>query len=171
MCHAALGIGVIAGTKHFFFFQDRRNSTGAIACGTQGKDSFHNGSGFLVDDQLFGFRFFGIAVWCARPKPFSALRFGFLNCADFPAGVPNKPLVEQIFERHEIIALCVFRVHIVVDRNVPDAEHGEALLNIETGMKLISAKAAEILGHNDPNLPVFHVRDHLLKCRSLEVTA
>ena len=39
-----------------------------------------------------------------------------------------------MFERHEIIALCVFRVHIVVDRNVPDAEHGEALFNVETGM-------------------------------------
>ena len=80
-------------------------------------------------------------------------------------------VLEQIFERHEIIALCVFRVHIVVDRNVPDAEHGEALFNVETGMKLVSAKAAEILGHDDPNLPVFHVRDHLLKCGSLEVTA
>lgn len=80
-------------------------------------------------------------------------------------------VLEQIFERHEIIALCVFRVHIVVDRNVPDAEHRKALLNIETGMKLISAKAAEVLGHDDPNLPVFHICDHLLKCGSLEVTA
>ena len=80
-------------------------------------------------------------------------------------------VLEQIFERHEIIALCVFRVHIVVDRNVPDAEHGEALFNVETGVKLVSAKAAEILGHDDPNLSVFHVRNHLLKCGSLEVTA
>lgn len=80
-------------------------------------------------------------------------------------------VLEQIFERHEIIALCIFRIHIVVDCNVPNAEHGEAFLNIETGMKLISAKAAEILGHDDPNLPVFHVCDHLLKCGSLEVTA
>ena len=80
-------------------------------------------------------------------------------------------VLEQIFERHEIIALCVFRIHIVVDRNVPDAEHGETFFDIETGVKLVSAKAAEILGHDDPNLPVFHVRDHLLKCRSLEVTA
>ena len=80
-------------------------------------------------------------------------------------------VLEQIFERHEIIVLCIFRIHIVVDRNVPDAEHGEALLNIETSVKLVSAKAAEILGHNDPNLPVFHVYDHLLKCRSLEVAA
>ena len=80
-------------------------------------------------------------------------------------------VLEQIFERHEIIALCVFRVHIVVDCNVPNAEHGEALLNIETGVKLVSAKAAEVLGYDDPNLPVFHVRDHLLKCGSLEVTA
>ena len=86
-------------------------------------------------------------------------------------GVPNKPLVEQIFERHEIIALRIFCVHIVVDRNVPDAEHGEALFNVETGVKLVSAKAAEILGHDDPNFSVFHICDHLLKCRPLKVTA
>ena len=171
MRQAVFLVGVIAGTKHLFFGQDRRNPAGAIACGTQGKDSFHNGSGFLVYDQLLGLRVFDISIGSARPKPFSTLRFGFLNCTDFSAGVPNKPLVEQIFERHEIIALCVFRVHIVVDRNVPDAEHGEALFNVETGVKLISAKAAEILGHNDSNLAVFHIRDHLLKCGSLEVTA
>ena len=53
-------------------------------------------------------------------------------------------VLEQIFERHEIIALCIFRVHIVIDCNVSDAEHRKALLNIETGMKLISAKAAEV---------------------------
>ena len=170
MCQAVFLVGVIAGTKHFFFGQDRRNPAGAIARGTQGEDPFQNGSGFLVDDQLFCFRVFGISIGSARPKPFSAFRFGFLNRTDLSAGVPNKPLVEQIFERHEIIALCVFRVHIVVDRNVPDAEHRKALLNIETSVKLVSAKAAEILGHDDPNLPVFHVRDHLLKCRSLEVT-
>ena len=80
-------------------------------------------------------------------------------------------VLEQIFERHEIIALCIFRVHIVIDCNVSNAEHRKAFLNIETGVKLVSAKAAEILGHDDPNLPVFHVRDHLLKCGSLEVTA
>ena len=171
MCQAVFLVSVIAGTKHLFFLQDRCDPAGAIARGTQGEDSFHNGSGFLVYEQLLGLQVFDISIGSARPKPFSAFRFGFLNCTDFPAGVPNKPLVEQIFERHEIIALCVFRVHIVVDRNVPDAEHGEALLNIETGMKLISAKAAEVLGHDDPNPPVFHIRDHLLKCRSLEVTA
>ena len=171
MRQAVFLVGVIAGTKHLFFGQDRRNPAGAIARGTQGEDPFDNGSSFLVYDQLFGFRFFGIALWCAGSKPLTALRFGFLNRTDFPAGVPNKPLVEQIFERHEIIALCVFRVHIVVDRNVPDAEHRKAFLNVETGVKLVSAKAAEILGHNDPNLPVFHVCDHLLKCRSLEVSA
>ena len=49
---------------------------------TQGKDPFDNGSGFLVHDQLFGFRFFGIAIWCAGSKPLAALRFGFLNCTD-----------------------------------------------------------------------------------------
>ena len=171
MRQAVFLVGVIAGTKHLFFGQDRRNPAGAIARGTQGEDSFHNGSGFLVYDKLLGLQVFDISIGSARPKPLAAFRFGFLNCTDFPAGVPNKPLVEQIFERHEIIALCVFRVHIVVDRNVPDAEHRKAFLNVETGVKLVSAKAAEVLGYDDPNLPVFHVRDHLLKCGSLEVTA
>ena len=171
MRQAVFLVGVIAGTKHLFFGQDRRNPAGAIARDTQGEDSFHNGSGFLVYDQLLGLQVFDISIGSARPKPFSALRFGFLNCTDFPAGVPNKPLVEQIFERHEIIALCIFRIHIVVDRNVPDAEHRKALFNVETGVKLVPAKAAEILGHDDSNLPVFHICDHLLKCRSLEVTA
>lgn len=80
-------------------------------------------------------------------------------------------VLEQIFEWHEIIALCIFRIHIVIDCNVPDAEHRKTFLNVETGVKLVSAKAAEVLGYDDPNLPVFHVRDHLLKCGSLEVTA
>ena len=60
MCQTVFLVGVIAGTKDFFFRQDRRNPAGAIACGTQGKDPFDNGSGFLVDDQLFWFRVFGI---------------------------------------------------------------------------------------------------------------
>ena len=77
-------------------------------------------------------------------------------------------VLEQIFERHEILALCVFRIHIVIDCNIPNAEHRKAFLNIETGVKLVPAKAAEILGHDDSNLAVFHIRDHLLKCRSLE---
>ena len=144
---------------------------GAIARGTQGKDSFDNSSGFLVDNQLLGLRIFGISIGSAGSKPLAAFRFGFLNRTDFPAGVPNKPLVEQILERHEIVALCIFCVHIVVDGNVPNTEHGEAFLNVETGVKLVPAKAAEVLGHNDPNLPVFHVCDHLLKCGPLEVTA
>ena len=53
-------VGVIAGTKHLLFRQDRCNPAGAIARGTQGEDSFHNGSGFLVYDQLFVLQVFDI---------------------------------------------------------------------------------------------------------------
>ena len=95
MRQAVFLVGVIAGTKHLFFGQDRRNPAGAIARGTQGKYPFDNGSGFLVYDQLLGLQVFDISIGSARPKPFSAFRFGFLNCTDFPAGVSNKPLVEQ----------------------------------------------------------------------------
>ena len=77
MRQAVFLVGVIAGTKHLFFLQDRRNPAGAIARGTQGEDSFHNGSGFLVYDQLLGLQVFGISIGSVRPKPFprSALAF------------------------------------------------------------------------------------------------
>ena len=150
-------VGVIAGTKHLFFGQDRRNPAGAIARGTQDKDPFDNSSGFLVYDQLLGLQVFDISIGSARPKPLAALRFGFLNCTDFPAGVSNKPLVEQILERHEVVALAAVGVHIVIDGDVADAEHGEAFLDVQASVKLISAEATEILGHNDPDLAVFHV--------------
>ena len=171
MIHAIPGIGVHGGRQHLFFFQDSGDLAGAVAAGAHGEYPADDGRCFIIYRQLLCFRILDVAIRRSGPQPFSTLRLGFQHRPDFPAGVPNKPLVEQIFERHEIIALCVFRVHIVVDRNVPDAEHGEALFNVETGVKLVSAKAAEILGHDDPNFSVFHICDHLLKCRPLKVTA
>lgn len=81
---------------------------------------------------------------------------GVSLCPGF-AVLPYKPLVEQIFERHEVIALAAVGVHIVIDGDVADAEHGEAFLDVEFCVELISTEAAEILGHNDPDLAVFHV--------------
>ena len=159
------------GVNTFSFVRLVAIRLGPLPAAHRAKIPFHNGSGFLVYEQLLGLQVFDISIGRSGPQPFAPFCLGLQHRTDLPAGVPNKPLVEQIFERHEIIALCVFRVHIVVDRNVPDAEHRKAFLNVETGVKLVSAKAAEVLGYDDPNLPVFHVRDHLLKCGSLEVTA
>ena len=66
-------------------------------------------------------------------------------------------VLEQIFERHEVIALATVSVYIVIDGDIADAEHGEAFLNVQAGVKLISTESAEIFGHNDPDLAVFHV--------------
>ena len=66
-------------------------------------------------------------------------------------------VLKQIFERHEVIALATVGVHIVIDGNVADSEHGEAFLDVQASVKLISAEAAEIFGHYDPDLAVFHV--------------
>jgi len=171
MSHAVLGIGVHGGCQHLFFFQNSGDLARAVAASAHGEDPANDGRRFFIHFQLFCFWVFGISIGSAGSESFSALRFGLLHRADLSAGIPHEPFVEQILERHEIVALRVFRVHIVVDRNVPDAEHRKAFLNVETGVKLVSAKAAEVLGHDDPNLPVFHVRDHLLKCGPLEVTA
>ena len=77
-------------------------------------------------------------------------------CPGF-AVLPYKPLVEQIFERHEVVALAAVGVHIVIDGDVADAEHGETFLDVESCVELISTKATEILSHDDPDLAVFHV--------------
>ena len=77
-------------------------------------------------------------------------------CPGF-AVLPYKPLVEQIFVRHEVVALAAVGVRIVIDGDVADAEHGEAFLDVESRVELISTEAAEILGHNDPDPAVFHV--------------
>ena len=66
-------------------------------------------------------------------------------------------VLEQIFERHEVVALAAVGVHIVIDGDVADAEHGETFLDVESCVELISTKATEILGHDDPDLAVFHV--------------
>ena len=66
-------------------------------------------------------------------------------------------VLEQILERHEVVALAAVGIHIVIDGDVADAEHGESFLDVESRVELISTEAAEILGHDDPNLAVFHV--------------
>ena len=66
-------------------------------------------------------------------------------------------VLEQILERHEVVALAAVGIHIVIDGDVADAEHGESFLDVESCVKLISTEAAEILGHDDPDLAVFHV--------------
>ena len=107
--------------------------------------------------QFFRVRVLSVAVRRSGSQPFPPFRFGLQHRTDLPAGVPNKPLVEQIFERHEIIALTAVGIHIVIDGDEADAEHGEAFLNVESRVELISTEATEILGHDDPDLAVFHV--------------
>lgn len=66
-------------------------------------------------------------------------------------------VLEQILERHEVVVLAAVGVHIVIDSDVADAEHGEAFLDVQARVELISTEATEIFGHNDPDPAVFHV--------------
>ncbi len=53
-------------------------------------------------------------------------------------------VLEQIFERHQFVALAAVRVHIVIDCDVADAEHGEALLNIQPCVELVPAQTGQV---------------------------
>ena len=171
MSHTVLGIGVHGGCQHLFFFQDSGDLAGAVATGAHGEDPADDGRRFFIYRQLLCILVLDVTVGRSGSQPFSAFRLGFQHRPDFPAGVPNKPLVEQIFERHEVVALAAVSVHIVIDGDVANAEHGEAFLNVEAGMELISAEAAEILGDNDPDFTVLHIGNHLLERGPLEIAA
>lgn len=77
--------------------------------------------------------------------------------------------IEQIFERHQLVALAAVGVHVVVDGNVADAEHRKSLLDVQPGVKLISAQTGQVLRDDDTNLSVFHVGHHLLETWALKI--
>ena len=154
---AVLGVGVHGGHQDLLFLENAGNLAGATASGAHGEDPTDDGCRFLIHYQLLRVRVLSVAVRRPGPQPFAPFRFGLQHRTDLPAGVPNKPLVKQILERHEVIALAAVGIHIVIDGNVADAEHGESFLDVEPRVELISTEATEIFGHNDPDLAVFHV--------------
>ncbi len=90
------------------------------------------------------------------------------DSAEYPSQTAY--VLEQVFERHEVIALAAVSVYIVIDSDVAYAEHGKAFLNVETGMKLVTSQSGKVLGDDDSNLTVLHVGNHLLKCGPLEIS-
>ena len=157
MIHAESGVGVHGRRQDLLFLENAGNLAGAAAAGAHGKDPADDGCRLLIHYQLLRVRVLSVAIGRSGPQPFAPFRFGLQNRTDLPAGVPNKPLIEQIFERHEVIALAAVGVHIVIDSDVADAEHGEAFLDVQARVELISTEATEIFGHNDPDPAVFHV--------------
>ena len=151
------GVGVHGGRQDLLFLENAGNLAGATAAGAHGKDPADDGCRLLIHYQLLRVRGLSVAVRRSGPQPFAPFRFGLQHRTDLPAGVPNKPLVEQILERHKVVALAAVGIHIVIDGDVADAEHGESFLDVEPRVELISTEAAEIFGHNDPDLAVFHV--------------
>ena len=99
------------------------------ASGAHGKDATNDCGGFFIHYQLFFVVFIlSVAIGRSGSDSFPALRFSPQNGPNLAAGVPNIPFVEQIFEGHQLVALAAVRVYIVVDGDVADTEHGEALL-------------------------------------------
>lgn len=64
------------------------------------------------------------------------------------------PLVEQVFERHQLAAGFVQGVHTVVDGDVPHIVGREDLLNVEPGVELVSAQTGQVLGDDDGHIAV-----------------
>ena len=162
-------IGIHSRTQYLLTFQEAGNLAGAVAGSAEGEDAAHHCGSLLVHNELaLGILILFVAVGCPCPQALPALSLGPLYRPDLPAGVPHEPLVEQVFEGHQVVALGVFRVHIVVDGDVADAELREPLLDVQPCVQLVSPQTAEILGDDDPDFPVLHVRHHALEIRPVE---
>jgi hypothetical protein len=81
------------------------------------------------------------------------------------------PLIEQILERHQLVAVFILGVNIVVDSDVAHIIGREYLLDIKTGVQLVSSKAGKILCDDDGDVAVAHVIQHLFKGWAIEIRA
>ena len=77
-------------------------------------------------------------------------------------------VLKQVLEGHQLRALTPVGVHIVVDGDVADAEHGEPLLDVKPRVELVTPQPGQILGDDGADLPVFHIRHHLLEAGAVE---
>ena len=142
---------------------------GSLPSGAQGENTAHHGGGLLVHHQLLAVLLvLAVTVGRSGAQPLPALRLGPLHRPDLPAGVPNKPLVEQVLEGHQLCALAPVGIHIVVDGDVTDAEHGEAFLDVQPRVELVASQPGQVLGDDGADLPVFHIRHHLLEAGAVE---
>ena len=164
-------VGVHSWTKHLFAFQDAGDLAGAVPRGTEGEDAAHHSGGLLVHAE-FAFSIFILFIAVRRPRPQTLPALGLrpLHRPDLPAGVPHEPLVEQVLKGHQVVALGILRVHVVIDGDVAHPKLWEPFLDVETGMQLVAAQTAEIFGDDDPDLPILHVSHHALEVRPVEVS-
>lgn len=80
-------------------------------------------------------------------------------------------VLEQILERHQLVAVFILGVNIVVDSDVAHIIGREYLLDIKTGVQLVSSKAGKILCDDDGDVAVAHVIHHLFKGWAIEIRA
>lgn len=170
MADPKLLVGVGRGTKNLFRPQLTGDLARAAASGAHGENPANNLGGLIIHHQLFAVVFvLSVAVGRPGSKPFPSFRFCLENGPNLAAGVPNILFVEQIFERHQFVALAAVGIHIVVDGDVADTEHGEAFLDVQPCVQLVTAQAGQVFRDDDPNLAILHVGHHLLETGPLKI--
>ena len=109
MAGSKLAVGVDRRTKHVFGSQLFSNLTRAAAGSAECKMRRTTSGGLLINNEFaLGILILFVAVGCPCPQALPALSLGPLYRPDLPAGVPHEPLVEQVFEGHQVVALGVF---------------------------------------------------------------
>ena len=162
-------VSVGRGAQYLLPLQQPGDLAGSLPGGAQGEDAAHHGGGLLVHHQLLVVLFvLAVTIGRSGAQPLPALRLSPLHRPDLPAGVPDEPLIKQVLEGHQLRALAPIGVHIVVDGDVADAEHGKPLLDVKPRVELVASQPGQILGDDGADLPVFHIRHHLLEAGAVE---
>lgn len=169
---AEFRIGVHGWTVDAFFLELLCNLGWSHSAGAHGEDAFDDSRRLLIHQQR---RVLGctlaVAVRSSCPHPDSPLCLGVHYIPHLAAAVPHVPLIEQILERHQLVAVFILGVNIVVDSDVVHIIGREYLLDIKTGVQLVSSKAGKILCDDDGDVAVAHVIHHLFKGWAIEIRA
>ena len=118
------------------------NSGWTVACQTQTVYLLDNRGDFLIYNEITVFAHEVAVHWLAGGG-LSTHTFGSLRRPDFLAGVPNKPLIEQVPQRCQVV-LPIGAVHGVIDGNEADAFLWENHFRVHSHLKIVSTKSRHI---------------------------
>jgi len=142
------GMAVHGGLEYLPIPKDIANVFGADARGAEGEYFSNDGRGFGIDDQMIlPLGILHISVRDLGADTLATFGFGFDYGTYLLTGVTCVPLVKKVLKRRKLVALCVERIEVLIDGNIPNSKAWEYQLRILTDLNIVSAETGEIFGN------------------------
>ena len=138
----------------------------------QGEDAPHHLRRRRVDDQaIVVLRVFAVAVAGECSDELAPLLLGPKRALDLLGDVPCVLRVEQVLQRHHHVVRAAGAINVVCDGDEAHAVLRQPALQVAACLDVIAAKARQILYQYAADAPTFHIPQHPLKGRTLEIRA